>query len=96
MGDVYGQAAELDGGPDEHEAQRADDASVLHGDEMHALAVAAVDLVALGHALLLHEDAVAQADRGRALLLAPSPADLHAHESRMYLRTSASSAASVR
>src|SRR4051794_6704645 len=96
VGDVDGQAAQLHRGADEDQAQRADDAAVLDRQEVDPLAVATVDLVALGHALLLDEHAVAQADGRLALLVALRRADLDAHEFRMYLRTSASSAASLR
>jgi hypothetical protein len=68
---------------------------VLHCDEVHPLAVATVELLALGHPLLLAENAVADGERRGQLARVGDAPDLDAHEPSAYRRTSRSRAATV-
>ena len=61
---------------DQQDPAGGEQLAVAHRDQMDALGIAAVDLVALGHSLLDAEDVVAQLERGGQLLPAARPADL--------------------
>ena len=63
-------------GPTNSSRQVASRVAVGDGDEVHALAVAAVELLVDGHALLDAEDVVAQRQRRRHLGVAARAADL--------------------
>src|SRR4051794_36873182 len=88
------QARELDGRARPHESARADDAALLDGDEVQALAIAAVELVGGRHALLAAEDLLAQRDGGVDLGGSGGAANLDAHR-RAYRWMSRSRARSL-
>ena len=73
---AHRQPAELDRRADDQQPAGGEQLAVGDGDQVDALAVAAVELLALGHALLDAEHLVAQLERRRHLLVAARAADL--------------------
>ena len=73
---AHGQAAELGRGAHHDDPAGGQHFLVRHGDEVQALGVAPVELLAHRHALLDAEDLVAQRYRRLQLLLAAHPPDL--------------------
>ena len=67
------QPAELGGRADQQDPAGGEQLAVAHGDQVDALGVAAVELVALGHALLDAEHVVAELERRRQLLAGCGP-----------------------